>query len=665
MKLEKIRINGFGKISEKNIGFGKNLNIIYGSNESGKSTIQTFIKAMLFGLGKNRIVGIPEKERYKPWNSKVYGGSLEYTLDNLRRFSVWRDFTSNQTKLYDSECKDITDEYDKSKTGGILFAQEHLGVNAALFESTCFVSQLGIRLDSDGEALITDRITNMIEAGSENISYIKAVKIIEKALVEEVGTDRTSERPINRVIESIKHLEKERANCAKVLQNIRTLEEERKELKKDEMILIQETAGADALYKAKKVERQYNSIQMSDRRVEELKINLEQRETELKVIADNIPLGSAVFDDDVANQLSDLKLLIRKLGFKFKNLLGCGMGILIYVLGSVVVMKEVLLVNMILSAISVMTILIGFGLYYRPLVKAKSEIGEILTAGSVNSASEYFDKKKEIMFLLEKKRIIEESAALLRNQLESISRENETETAIDLCNTDMNMKEIQNELLGELKDMNSYELEQYSKEKKYQLHETELRIIEIETEIKVLSSQVIKLPEIEEQLERDRQEKKKLEEFAWCLVKAKEILDESNHQLKSNIIPGLSNKLSNIAYDLTGKYSNIKADVGGQGIKIILEDGNVISPDLLSGGTIDQIYFALRVAGLDMLSENGELLPLILDEPFSQFDDNRIKITAGILNSISKKNQVIIFTCRQNEVDIIKNEIPNAQIIKI
>ena len=668
MRLEKIKVNGFGKISEKEIGFEKNLNIIFGANESGKSTIQAFINAMLYGLGKSRTAGTSEKEKYKPWNSTVYGGSLEYVLDNTRRFSVWRDFSSNQTKVHDSEYKDISNEFDKSKTGGVLFAQEHLGVNGALFENTCFVSQLKIRLDSEGESLLTDRITNIIETGNENISYIQAVKTLEKAMVEEVGTERTSERPINRIREKIKRLGKERAACAKILENTRALEEELVALKKLESGLKIETFTAEAFYKDKKAKQQTTNLERSDRRIEELKINLAQREEELRNIAGDIPTGTAVFDDDVASQLGDLQVLVKKLDTRFRGLLGGGMGIFVYTLGSCLIVKELTAVSLILGAISIMTILIGTGLYYKPIKKVKSEIGDILLAGSVKTVSDYFDKKKETIFLLEKKKILEESVNLMRGQIQAVLGENIlTENGVELSekHSAINEHEFSKEIFNKLSIMNLNELELFFREKIEQLREMELRIHGIETEIKMLSSQTVKLPEIEEQLEGARQEELRLEEFAQCLIRTKEILDESNQQLKNNMNPGLSNKLSNIAYGLTGKYSNIMADAGGQGIKVVLEDGNAISPELLSGGTIDQIYFALRVAGLNMLSENGETLPLILDEPFSQYDDVRIKRTAEMLNNISEKNQVIIFTCRQNEVDLLMQEVSNAKVIKV
>lgn len=660
-----MRVNGFGKITEKEIELNRNLNIVYGSNESGKSTIQAFIKAMLFGLGKNLKAGIPEKERFRPWKSREYGGMLEYSLDNLKKFSIWRDFGSNQVKVSDSGYKDITNEFDKSKAGGVLFAQEHLGINSVMFESTCFISQLGIRLDSERELLMSDKITNMLETGNENVSYIQAVKALEKALIEEVGTDRTSERPLNKIRERIHFLEKERASFARILERTRALEEELEELKRNELVLKHKFMAVEALCNGIKTEQKLKSIQSSDNRIGELKYNLEQKKSEISQVLRNIPSGSAVFDEDVANHLTKLQSEIGKIVRKFSLLFGGGMGMLVYVLGRSIVMRDFLITDIILEAAALIIIIVGIALYIKPLITGKSEVRDILSAGSVKTISEYFEKKKEIQFLLEKKGILEESAEIIRSQIGSIYEENKSIPDSGESYKNIDIQGIPDNIIEEIKLIQSSEVEAYSKETINQLRKAELKINGVETEIKILSEQASRLPEIEEQLEGERQEELKLKEFAWCLTKAKKILDESSQELKNNTTPELSNRISSTVYDLTRRYNHVKADAGGQGIKIILEDGNVIPPELLSGGTIDQVYFALRVAGIQMLSENGETLPLIIDEPFSQFDDDRIKLTAQMLGRISEKNQVIIFTCRQNEVDLFLKEVPSAQLIRL
>ena len=71
---------------------------------------------------------------------------------------------------------------------------------------------------------------------------------------------------------------------------------------------------------------------------------------------------------------------------------------------------------------------------------------------------------------------------------------------------------------------------------------------------------------------------------------------------------------------------------------------------VLSKGTVDQIYLALRLAMVQCLSETGESIPLLLDDPFANYDDSRLEHTLRLLSRLAVKNQVVLFTCREDVV---------------
>ena len=54
MKIENIKINSFGKLKDKEINLSKGINLIYGKNEAGKSTLLKFIENMFYGTSKNK-----------------------------------------------------------------------------------------------------------------------------------------------------------------------------------------------------------------------------------------------------------------------------------------------------------------------------------------------------------------------------------------------------------------------------------------------------------------------------------------------------------------------------------------------------------------------------------------------------------------------------------
>jgi len=68
----------------------------------------------------------------------------------------------------------------------------------------------------------------------------------------------------------------------------------------------------------------------------------------------------------------------------------------------------------------------------------------------------------------------------------------------------------------------------------------------------------------------------------------------------------------------------------------------------LSKGTIDQVYLALRLALVRAMSRDGESIPMLLDDPFANYDDDRLEHTMRLIARIAADNQVILFTCRDD-----------------
>jgi uncharacterized protein YhaN len=89
---------GFGCLADFHAEFAPGLNVFYGRNEAGKSTLQQAICAMLYGFFDNdraRPDETARQDRFRPWNgvASPYRGSLEYELTDGRSFEVRRDFS--------------------------------------------------------------------------------------------------------------------------------------------------------------------------------------------------------------------------------------------------------------------------------------------------------------------------------------------------------------------------------------------------------------------------------------------------------------------------------------------------------------------------------------------------------------------------------------------
>ena len=84
MKLRRLEINGFGKFNDFQLQLKDGLNVVYGYNESGKSTLAAFIRAIFFGFKKDHTRTRsykPEYDRFIPWQAAEYSGAVEYELD--------------------------------------------------------------------------------------------------------------------------------------------------------------------------------------------------------------------------------------------------------------------------------------------------------------------------------------------------------------------------------------------------------------------------------------------------------------------------------------------------------------------------------------------------------------------------------------------------------
>ena len=83
MKIENIKINTYGNLEEKEIVLKSGINIIYGKNESGKSTFLSYLTSMFYGISKlKENKEISDYDKYKPWKEGEFSGKIDYILDN-------------------------------------------------------------------------------------------------------------------------------------------------------------------------------------------------------------------------------------------------------------------------------------------------------------------------------------------------------------------------------------------------------------------------------------------------------------------------------------------------------------------------------------------------------------------------------------------------------
>lgn len=222
-----------------------------------------------------------------------------------------------------------------------------------------------------------------------------------------------------------------------------------------------------------------------------------------------------------------------------------------------------------------------------------------------------------------------------------------------------NFDSLENEISKYSKDilkisepMTIDELKTNMSRKKEEINNLKIEISRLEEQIKHLNKEISKLVEIDEEINRISEFLKESDEKIEALELAKSTIENISKDIHRQFAPMINKKVGSIIEDITGgKYSSVKIDNSLEIGVINPETQKIIDINSLSGGTIDQVYFALRFGIVDSI--NNEALPLILDDCFIQYDDNRLGNIMKFLYKRSEERQIILFTCHNRENKIL------------
>ena len=287
MKINKIKINSFGKIKEKEIDLNENINIIYGKNEAGKSTLLKFITNSFFGISKNKKgKEISDYDKYKPWVGEEFSGRIEYELDNKEKYVIFRDFNKKNPKIYNEQMQDISKDFNIDKTRGNEFFIEQTKIDEDTFLSTLAINQEEVKLEKSNQNILLQKIANLVGTGEDNVSYKKAIDRLNKKQLDEIGTERSREKPINIVTRRIQNLEEEINILEKYEDSKYEIEEKENEITKE----IQKIENESELLKEIKILEENKKIDEEKLKIkQDIKIENEEKIKNTKIkISNNI-----------------------------------------------------------------------------------------------------------------------------------------------------------------------------------------------------------------------------------------------------------------------------------------------------------------------------------------------------------------------------------------
>ena len=181
--------------------------------------------------------------------------------------------------------------------------------------------------------------------------------------------------------------------------------------------------------------------------------------------------------------------------------------------------------------------------------------------------------------------------------------------------------------------------------KKIKLHTLDLDKESIEPRLENLSN-------IEEKLDNNKEKMSILKNLDVSMNLAKEIINNSYEEMKNTVTPKFTQNLSENISEITGvKYTTIRFN-DTTGLIVELENGNYVSAEQLSVGTIEQLYLSLRLSMVEELSE--ERMPIILDEVFAYYDVERLSNILKYINDKYSNYQIIILTCTNREKEVLE-----------
>ncbi|MDO4266179.1 MAG: AAA family ATPase [Eubacteriales bacterium] len=631
MKLLDIHIRGFGKLHDLSMTFDPDINIIYGKNEAGKSTLHTFLGAMLFGF-KSRS-GRLLYESLAPWKAKQYGGSLRFSFED-HIYRIERDFSKAPDDFF------LMDE-----TEGVPAPQPELLLQRALnglsetgFMNTISIGQLKTAADSGMAEELKRYITNLNTTGSIDLSASAAIDYLhaQKRRIEE-RLQPDAAKNYARTLSEIKKLEEE-LSAPENDNRIGEFSGLRAEVKNDILLLKeQKEALVSQIEKGKTVlsENHFTdeaSIHAYEKETQEVYADYCRSERVLKrrgrlivpLLFLLLGMGSA-FSAVCMLVYQDLYPRAHA-GDLFSNVGAVLSGRFEGVLGLSFFPAFLLLSGLALFLLLAAIVLLLNGRHHKKIFQNTERLlSEILRAHAGDP------------------QVNEETMKLFAERMQGF---------VKLCGT-LAAQESQlasmNETLLSLGERQQGVQEQLAAQERQQ-HQVEQKL----TELNNYKNQA-------EELRRAIADNQALKAEADAIAIASETLTALGKTIQSSIGTYLNAEAGRLISGITGGiYQSLDA---GEDMDIRLNaDGRMIPLGSVSSGTMDQIYLALRLAAARLIEGGEDILPLLFDDSFALYDDDRLQHTLVFLTKTCK-SQLLIFTCHSREAEILtKNGTPYNMI---
>lgn len=713
MLITRLKLNYFGRFRDKEILLKPGINLIYGPNEAGKSTIHAFIRGMLFGIEKSRGRASSKLDvysKYLPWDYPgAYGGSMDIRLAD-KDYRLHRSFLATDKSFNIIELS--TGRKLQLKEG--LISELISGLTESTYRNTVSIEQLKARTDAELAAQLQNYIANLSVSKSREIDVGKALGLLK---------DKRKALMANDYKARLKALQDEIVSCIEKETKMDELSQGLKELLEMEEKLKLEIDAVSSSANNEEAQRMNELPAIlekykSYKEISEQLMQLSRRRKLLKeqiafIFARTQQISEEGLEKDIriSEELKEeehhllaqkQELDGRRAAFRAVLLKGAAFTLLPFFTAALALM---LMADTLPGAKMIYCLLFGAGVLAYTffaarqrlkqkrvsdrlaelearLIKLRSELEAIFTkynkalfdvnathnpkgindAELAASQAEYRPADTEALKQLQRE-LLKSSYELegIKEQLSSISlMEDELEDKRDILYETI-MRYLQYFIHeDELSDEAIDRLKELIRQKKQAAGEAlagltarhnncRLQIERIRWEMLQLEGNEKELMQKQELYDRLMQEQKKAQMELSAVELAIETIEELSKSIHDSFGGRLGRAVSQIVSNITGgRYNKL---IINEKLEVAVDwKDELIATERLSAGTIDQIYFSIRLAASDLLLENEEL-PLILDDSFALYDDDRLRTA---ISGIADRGQIIILTCHKQEEEAIK-----------
>ena len=611
MRLLELHIDGFGKFHDRTISFNDGINIIYGKNEAGKSTLHTFIRGMLFGIerGRGRAAKNDLYTKYEPWeNSGTYEGWLRLEKDGTI-YRIERRFRKeNKSLKIINETKGLEEEATPAFVSSLLD-----GLTETMYNNTISIGQLKSATEDGMVTELKNYIANMNTTGNISLNITKATaflrnqkRSLEAGLIPEASREFTS------LLAEIRSVEAEIAgpeyeNQLAAYQNMRTqvkglidnTQTQKKDL--DEKLAngkkvlsdngFTDRASVDAMSSdAERLYSEYNTL------------NGECNKKSRKVLSGlTAVLGIAGLGAAAALGYFNLTAYLPVCGA------AAAAAVIFFIISLFIRQKD--------------------KEYQRLFDNTSSELGALLARHLGDSA------------------VSEDAMNAFRARMGEFSK---------LC--DM-VAQSEAEIRRFLEDLSNLQTKQAGCSE--MIEKQQRTQWELEKKLEHLSNCKNKA----KALKRTLAENDRIHDEIVAIDLAHETMADLSSSIRDSFGLYLNKEASQYITGITGGiYDSMSID---ENLNVFLNTKAKLVPlENVSSGTMDQVYLALRLAAAKLLQGSGSGFPLIFDDSFTQYDDERLKTALEWLAS-AYGGQIIIFTCHRREAQMLRARQVEFQLIEM